>query len=112
MTTSKKSQGRIEIDLDRLQHPHSSDNRLTPAFGPIFWCERKSERKWHHCKYCCHNVPTFLLDVGVIGSQEVIQTLRCCWECGSGLDSLKENIAETRRLIALREQALEREQSR
>lgn len=66
----------------------SDDKRLTPLFGEYFWCERKSERGWHYCKYCHRNCPTFVFTEGRMGSSDVVQSLRCCWECGSGLEIL------------------------
>jgi hypothetical protein len=67
----------------------SHDNRLLPTFGERFWCTRTSEREWQWCKYCGRDVPTFILDVGSVGSLAIEQRLRCCWECGSGLEQLE-----------------------
>lgn len=63
----------------------TNDKRLIPEFGAAIWAERKSEREWHHCKYCDRDVPTFILTEGYIGSQVAASKLRCCWECGAGL---------------------------
>ena len=71
-----------------------ADKRTDPLFGPVFWIERESEREWHWCKYCNRDVPTFQYRQGVIGSHEVLETLRCCWECGSGIDVLKRGDVE------------------
>ena len=49
----------------------SSDKRLTPEFGPIFWCERESEREWHYCPACYRDVPTFRFSEGVVGSGSI-----------------------------------------
>lgn len=65
------------------------DKRHMPEFHPKIWSERQSEREWHHCKYCHRDVPTFLLTEGLVGNEEAGQTLRCCWECGSGLEQLE-----------------------
>lgn len=73
------------------------DKRLLPEFGKHFWCDRKSERGWHYCKYCHRDTPTFILTEGRIGSSEPLQKLRCCWECGSGLYllmSMKSAVSE------------------
>jgi len=66
----------------------NDDKRLLPEFGKKFWCERKSEREWHFCKYCSRDVPTFVLSEGIIGNVDPVQTLLCCWECGAGLEKL------------------------
>ena len=62
------------------------DKRLIPLSSEHLWCERTSERQWHYCKYCYRDVPTFVLTEGRRGSLNPIQQLRCCWECGSGLE--------------------------
>ncbi len=77
----------------------TEDKRLLRD-GPEFWVHRKSEKPWHYCKYCYHDVPTFLLSEGLYGSVDTISILRCCWECGAGLESIKElDVAEMRRII-------------
>jgi hypothetical protein len=63
-----------------------SDKRLIPEFGPKFWAHRKSERRWHYCKYCYRNVPTFIFSDGEMGNLTPLSQIRCCWECGSGLE--------------------------
>ena len=76
------------------------DKRLLPEFGKKFWCERLSEREWGYCKYCYHDVPTFVLAEGEIGSGNPLQLLRCCWECGAGIEILEnkpENFLALRR---------------
>lgn len=66
----------------------NDDKRLIPQFGPKFWCERKSLKKWADCKYCYKSVPVFRLSEGAIGDADPISVLLCCWECGAGLDRL------------------------
>lgn len=68
-----------------------SDKRLIPEFTERFWANRTSERDWHHCKYCLRDVPTFILSEGDIGDLTPTQILRCCWECGSGIELLKSS---------------------
>jgi hypothetical protein len=65
---------------------HYDDTRLIQPSKDI-WVERISEKEWHECKYCYKEVPTFLLKETVhqLGRTGV---LRCCWECGAGLDRL------------------------
>jgi hypothetical protein len=70
------------------------DKRLIPEFGPKIWAHRESEHGWHYCKYCYRDVPTFTLTEGLIGSLKPLQVLRCCWECGAGLDILIDNHKE------------------
>lgn len=64
------------------------DKRLISEFSDLGWAHRKSDREWHYCKYCYRDVPTFILTEGRISSEQPTQVLRCCWECGSGLDLL------------------------
>lgn len=63
-----------------------ADKRLTPNDGNPYWVLRESEREWQDCKYCWSEVPTFLHFEGLVGSLEPTKVLRCCWECGAGLD--------------------------
>lgn len=63
-----------------------SDKRLIEPIGPHLWSKRQSEKTWHFCKYCRHRVPTFKFTEGKLGSEQPLQVLRCCWECGSGLE--------------------------
>lgn len=65
-----------------------------PDFDGSYWNERVSEIHWHYCKYCYREVPTFLLNEGRIGSLEVLNTLRCCWECGAGIANLSNKEEE------------------
>lgn len=67
----------------------ADDKRLLPEFGPVFWAERVSEREWRYCKYCFRDVPTFVLREGLMGSMEATGSMRCCWECGSGIQRLE-----------------------
>lgn len=64
------------------------DKRLIPEFSGEFWAHRHSERDWSYCKYCVEQAPTFQLAEGVIGSSVPVRVLRCCWQCGSGLEVL------------------------
>jgi hypothetical protein len=68
------------------------DKRLIPEFGREFWCARVSERDWNYCKYCYRDTPTFILTEGAIGSTQPTGRMRCCWECGSGLQRLAATI--------------------
>jgi hypothetical protein len=54
---------------------------------PEVWARREQEPEWHWCKYCYEQVPTFRLTEGLAGSTDV-QVLRCCCECGAGLEIL------------------------
>lgn len=67
-----------------------ADKRLTPQFSEEFWCERTSLKKWDDCKYCYRRTPQFLHNEGRIGSSVPTRRLRCCWECGSGLELLDD----------------------
>lgn len=74
-------------DVNRLD----DDKRLVPEWGEYFWAHRKSERKWHRCKYCRKTTPSFIYTEGDYGDPEPRLVLRCCWECGSGLQLLEES---------------------
>jgi hypothetical protein len=89
----------------------SSDKRLTPEFGPIFWCERESEREWHYCPACYRDVPTFRFSEGVVGSGEPVSVIRCCWECGYGIDRLAETDPERVHELVRQREALGAEES-
>lgn len=65
----------------------TDDKRLLTG-GPVFWYHRESEREWHYCKYCYRDTPTFKFFEGLIGSLEPTGVMRCCWECGSGIEIL------------------------
>lgn len=64
----------------------TNDKRWLPRFGTQSWAERTSERQWHYCAECRHDVPTFILTEGLLGTIEPDQKLRCCWECGWALE--------------------------
>ena len=63
-----------------------SDSRNIPKFGEHFWADRKSEKEWHYCKYCYEEAPTFILIQGNMGDVNPTEKMRCCWQCGSGLE--------------------------
>ena len=70
------------------------DNRLLET-QPGLAVRRRSERRWHYCKYCYKYVPTFKLVEAAYtypkrGPYYFIVVLRCCWECGYGLERLHE----------------------
>jgi hypothetical protein len=72
---------------------------------------RLSEREWHYCKYCYQDVPTFkLLEATyeypkkqTIDGYDEILVIRCCWQCGYGLDQLHDFRKRKRRLLGRRE---------
>jgi len=61
-----------------------SDKRQTKSSAQIN-VSKKSERGRHYCKYCYKNVPTFVLEEDM-PNFNVSQRMRCCYECGSGLE--------------------------
>ena len=66
------------------------DKRLTRSSESV-GVERVSKKKWHYCKYCYKKVPTFLLKEWLLPSAfdaKPDSIIRCCWECGSGIDRL------------------------
>jgi len=67
------------------------DKRMLPEFGPLFWSRKKSTKKWHYCKYCYKDVPTFFLTEGIYHHMEPLQIMRVCWECGSGIGIIYHN---------------------
>lgn len=71
-----------------------NDKRLIPDCTNEFWSERKSEKTWHYCKYCHGNAPTFRLVQGKVGDLAPLLILRCCWQCGAGLDQLMPSLTE------------------
>jgi hypothetical protein len=74
--------------MDERTRVVSDDKRLIPECGPVHWAHRESERDWHYCKYCYRDVPTFRLAEGQIGWGTPTGVMRCCWECGAGLEIL------------------------
>ena len=59
--------------------------------GTFIEVSRKSEKQWHECKYCYEKAPTFILTerLGKLGKGIFhISIMRCCWQCGSGLERL------------------------
>jgi len=52
--------------------------------------DRESEREWHDCPYCYRKTPTFVLtEIERADPPVVAQRLRCCWECGAGIEVLR-----------------------
>lgn len=68
----------------------NDDKRLIPEFVGASWCRRTSEPEWHSCKYCYKQTPTFKFEGGRLGSNDPTLVLRCCWECGSGIETLRQ----------------------
>jgi hypothetical protein len=69
-----------------------NDDKRLLASSPEIEVERESEHEWHYCKYCYRDTPTFILTeawwpVGQTSANRVAK-MRCCWECGSGLERL------------------------
>ncbi len=64
------------------------DKRLIPHEGPggLFTVIRRSLKGWRYCKYCYRDTPQFLFTEEWSHHPAGSQTLRCCWECGSGLE--------------------------
>lgn len=76
--------------------PVEYDNRSLPLVGENgFYHLRKSIRRWRWCKYCHKDTPQFVLAEGTRGDElKTIHILRCCWECGYGLQEISGPNAE------------------
>jgi hypothetical protein len=70
------------------------DKRFVPEFSDNFHSVRRSIEKWSYCKYCYKKTPQFILKQKALPKSGFSGTvdLRCCWECGSGLEVVKDTI--------------------
>jgi hypothetical protein len=59
-----------------------------------FAVTRESIRRWMDCRYCRKPTPQFILTERAMKKSGLKGHLkmRCCWECGSGLDIVEETI--------------------
>jgi NAD-dependent dihydropyrimidine dehydrogenase PreA subunit len=65
----------------------TDDKRLaSPREG--YGVLRRSIGRWGDCKYCHHRTPQFYFweRLDLPDAEPTWQVLRCCWECGSGLE--------------------------
>jgi hypothetical protein len=77
------------------------DDKRLISDDEIFWTDRQSVHKWRYCKYCYRNTPQFLFRCGLYGSCVPTQVLRCCWECGSGLEQIEYSNSKKRNKIGV-----------
>lgn len=73
---------------------YDDDKRTAPQVDERFWRFRYSLRRWRWCKYCGHDTPQFLFIEGMIGKDFPGCTLRCCWECGSGVGEYDHKVGD------------------
>jgi len=87
MTSEVSLTGAVFVDDKRLL----SSSRIGEVDIAV---ERESERDWHYCKYCYEDAPTFILTETVTqnGKAFEVSKLRCCWQCGSGLEFIESGV--------------------
>ena len=90
---------------------YGNDNVSARFAKRAFELWRESEREWHYCPACYRDVPTFRFSEGVVGSGEPVSVIRCCWECGYGIDRLAETDPERVHELVRQREALGAEES-